>query len=92
VLRQLNDLLKQRQWQRAIKHAEDFAKRLPHQPDLDRLQAKAYHGWARELIHQRRYDEARPYLQRAMKTDSTNRWLWEEIERDYVRIERGLRL
>lgn len=92
VLYQLRELLKQRQWQRAIKHAEDLAQRLPHQPDISQLQAKAYHGWARELIDRRRYDEARPYLQKAMKADSTNRWLWQEIERDYIRIERGLKL
>lgn len=92
VLYQLRDLLKQRQWQRAIKYAEDLAARLPHQPDISQLQAKAYHGWARELINRQRYDEARPYLQKAMKVDSTNRWLWQEIERDYIRIERGLKL
>lgn len=92
VLYLLRELLKQQQWQRAIKQAEDLAKRLPHQPDISQLQAKAYHGWARELINRRRYDEARPYLQKAMKADSTNRWLWQEIERDYIRIERGLKL
>jgi len=92
VLYLLHELLKQQQWQRAIKQAEDLAKRLPHQPDIGQLQAKAYHGWARELINRRRYDEARPYLQKAMKADPTNRWLWQEIERDYIRIERGLKL
>jgi tetratricopeptide (TPR) repeat protein len=85
-------LLQQRQWQQAARHLEGLASRLPNDPDLGKAQAKAYHGWARDLLDRRRYDEARPYLQKAMKADPDNRSLWEEIERDYLRIERGLRL
>ena len=85
-------LLQQRQWQQAARHLEGLASRLPNDPDLGKAQAKAYHGWARELLDRRRYDEARPYLQKAMKADPDNRSLWEEVERDYLRIERGLRL
>ncbi len=85
-------LLQQRQWQQAARHLDGLASRLPNDPDLGKAQAKAYHGWARELLDRRRYDEARPYLQKAMKADPENRSLWEEVERDYLRIERGLRL
>ena len=85
-------LLQQQQWQQATRHLEGLASRLPNDPDLGKAQARAYHGWARELLDRRRYDEARPYLQKAMKADPENRSLWEEVERDYLRIERGLRL
>ena len=85
-------LLQQRQWQQAARHLEGLASRLPSDPDLGKAQAQAYHGWARELLDRRRYDEARPFLQKAMKADPDNRSLWEEVERDYLRIERGLRL
>ncbi|MBD3883397.1 J domain-containing protein [Phormidium tenue FACHB-886] len=85
-------LLKQWQWQQAAREAEGLARRFPNDTEVGRALAKAYHGWARELLDRRRYDEARPFLQKAMKADPENRSLWEEIERDYLRIERGLRL
>lgn len=85
-------LLKQWQWQQAAREAERLARRFPNDAEVGRALARAYHGWARELLDRRRYDEARPFLQKAMKADPENRSLWEEIERDYLRIERGLRL
>jgi tetratricopeptide (TPR) repeat protein len=88
----LSMLLAQGQWQQATKHAEALAPHFPHDRELGKVRAKAYHGWARALLDRHRYDEARPYLQKAMKADPDNRSLWEELERDYLRIERGLRL
>jgi tetratricopeptide (TPR) repeat protein len=92
ALEQIILLLKQNRWQQAARQAEEIGRRLPNDPEIGKAQAKAYHGWARALLARRRYEDARPYLQKALKADSTNRQLWEEIERDYVQIERGLRL
>lgn len=91
-LDQIYMLLKRWRWQQAARQAEELARRFPRDPDIGKALAKAYHGWGRELLDRGRYDAARPYLQKAMKSDPTNQELWEEIERDYIRIERGLRL
>lgn len=91
-LDQVYMLLKRLRWQQAARQAEELARQFPRDPDIGKALAKAYLGWARELLDHRRYDAARPYLQKAMKADSNNQELWEEIERDYIRIERGLRL
>lgn len=91
-LDQIDLMLRQWRWQQAARQAEELARRFPRDPDVGRVQAKAYLGWARDLLNRRQYDAARPFLQKAMSADPTNQALWEEIERDYVRIERGLRL
>ncbi|WAL62732.1 J domain-containing protein [Thermocoleostomius sinensis] len=92
VLSQIHRLLRHQQWQQAIYYAEDLAARFPQQPDVCRMLAKAYHGRALYLIDRRKYEEARPYLQKASKTDRHNRQLWQDINRAYQRIERGMGL
>jgi DnaJ-domain-containing protein 1 len=92
ALEQMQFLLQQQRWQQSVQRAEELGRQLPHDPEIGQVRAKAYHGWARTLLSRRRYEEARPYLQKAIKADSGNRQLWEEIERDYWQIERGLRL
>lgn len=92
VLSRIRSLLRHQQWQQAIYYAEDLAARFPQQPDVCRMLAKAYHGRALYLIDRRKYEEARPYLQKASKTDRHNRQLWQDINRAYQRIERGMGL
>jgi curved DNA-binding protein CbpA len=92
VLSRIHSLLRHQQWQQAIYYAEDLAARFPKQPDVCRMLAKAYHGRALYLIDRRKYEEARPYLQKASKTDRHNRQLWQDINRAYQRIERGMGL
>jgi tetratricopeptide (TPR) repeat protein len=91
-LEQIHGLLRHQQWQQAIHHAEKLAARFPTQPDVCRTLAKAYHGRALYLIDRRKYEEARPYLQKASKTDRNNRQLWQDINRAYQRIERAMGL
>lgn len=92
ALEQILALLQQGHWLQAARQAENLGASLPNDPDVNQVRARAYHGWARALLDRRQYDAARSYLQQAMKADPTNRYLWEEIERDYIRIERGLKL
>jgi curved DNA-binding protein CbpA len=87
-LKQLEDLVKRQKWQQAIALAENLAIRFPKDSDISQWQAYIYHGWARKLLDRKQYDSARIYLKKALQTDPHNRRLWNEIEKDYQRIER----
>ncbi|MFH7025020.1 MAG: DnaJ domain-containing protein [Heteroscytonema crispum UTEX LB 1556] len=92
TLKQLEDLVKRQKWQQAIALAENLATRFPKDSNLSQWQAYIYHGWARKLLERKQYDSARIYLKKALQTDPHNRRLWNEIEKDYQRIERQFKL
>jgi tetratricopeptide (TPR) repeat protein len=85
--RQLSDLIKRRSLPRAIATVEALQARLPNDPEIRQWQALIYQRWGRQLIEERKLNQARAYLKKALKTDPHNRALWTEIEQDFKRIE-----
>ena len=92
AIQQVKRLLQVREYAQAKDQAEALATDYPGDNAVRRLQAKTYQQWARALIYRRQYSNARRYLQKALQLDPGNPQLWQEIERDYARIERQLRL
>lgn len=84
---QLQVLLREQRFPRAIALVEGLAQRLPQDPEVRQWQAIAYQRWGRCLIDQRQFDKARIYLKKALRTDAHNRSLWLEVERDFRRLE-----
>ncbi|MBD2084889.1 DnaJ domain-containing protein [Trichocoleus sp. ST-U3] len=84
---QLQQLLKNRRFPRAIALIEGLAQRLPEDPEVRQWQAIAYQRWGRQLIAEKQLEKARIYLKKALKTDPHNRSLWAEVERDFRRLE-----
>jgi tetratricopeptide (TPR) repeat protein len=87
---QLQQLLKDRRFARAIALVEGLAQRLPQDPEVRQWQAIAYSSWGRHLVNERQLDKARIYLKKALRTDPHNRSLWAEVERDFRRMEQIL--
>ncbi len=87
---QLQQLLKDRRFARAIALVEGLAQRLPQDPEVRQWQAIAYSCWGRHLVNERQLDKARIYLKKALRTDPNNRSLWAEVERDFRRMEQIL--
>lgn len=92
TLNQLSILIKRHKWQQAIGLAESLAVRFPGDPEVSQGQTLAYHHWARNLLERKQYEQARAYLKKALQSDPHNRQLWAEIEHDYQRMERQLKL
>ncbi len=84
---QLQQLLKDRRFARAIALVEGLAQRIPQDLEVRQWQAIAYQRWGRHLVGERQLDKARIYLKKALRTDPHNRSLWAEVERDFRRIE-----
>ncbi|HEY9653134.1 MAG TPA: DnaJ domain-containing protein [Coleofasciculaceae cyanobacterium] len=88
--RQLQQLLKERRFARAIALVEGLAQRIPQDPEVRQWQAIAYQRWGRQLLNERQLDKARLYLKKALRIDPHNRSLWAEVERDFRRMEQIL--
>jgi tetratricopeptide (TPR) repeat protein len=88
--RQLQTLLKQQKYPRAIALVEGLAQRITHDPEVRQWQAITYQRWGRQLINQGQLAKARIYLDKALKTDPLNKSLWVEINRDFQSIEQRL--
>ncbi|AFY36284.1 J domain-containing protein [Calothrix sp. PCC 7507] len=84
---QLQRFLKERRFPQAIALAEALADRLPADPEVRQWQAIAYQIWGRALITQNQLLKARIYLKKALKTDPHNKTLWNEVQRDFQRLE-----
>lgn len=87
---QLQQLLKERRFARAIALVEGLSQRIPQDPEVRQWQAITYQHWGRHLVSERQLDKARIYLKKALRTDAHNRSLWAEVERDFRRIEKLL--
>ncbi len=83
----LQQLLKENRFARAIALVEGLAQRIPNDPEIRQWQAITYQRWARQLISDRQLDKAKIYLKKALRTDPYNRALWIEVEREVRRIE-----
>jgi len=84
---QLQVLLRDERYPRAIALVEGLANRLPQDLEVRQWQAITYQRIGRHLIDKRQLDKARIYLKKALKIDPHNRSLWSEVERDFRRIE-----
>ncbi|MFM7425990.1 MAG: DnaJ domain-containing protein [Elainella sp.] len=84
---QLQQLLKQQRFPRAIALIEGLAQRLPNDAEVRQWQAITYQRFGRSLINSRQSEKARVYLKKALRTDPHNKSLWYEVERDFQRIE-----
>lgn len=83
----LQQLIKYQRFPRAIALVEGLVQRLPQDREVKQWQAIAYQRWGRHLLNEGKFDKARSYLKKAVKTDPHNRALWEEVERDLQRLE-----
>ncbi len=88
--RQLQGLLKEHRFARAIALVEGLSLRIPQDPEVRQWQAITYQRWGRHLVNERQLDKARIYLKKALRTDAHNRSLWAEVERDFRHIEKLL--
>lgn len=86
--RQLQELLKYRCYSRAISLIEGLVDRLPQDPEIRQWQAVTYQCWAKQLIRDRQFEQARDFLNQALRADPENRNLWVETEKDFRIIER----
>ncbi|MCY7321199.1 MAG: DnaJ domain-containing protein [Phormidesmis sp. CAN_BIN36] len=84
---QLQQLLREKRFPRAIALVEGLAQRLPIDPEIRQWQAITYQSWGRQLIQEKQFEKARLYLKKALRTDPHNRSLWGEVERDFRRLE-----
>jgi tetratricopeptide (TPR) repeat protein len=84
---QLQQLLRDQRFPRAIALVEGLAQRIPQDPEIRQWQAITYQRCGRHLVNERQLEKARIYLKKALRTDPHNRSLWAEVERDFRRIE-----
>lgn len=86
---QLQQLLRQQKFPRAIALVEGLAQRISQDPEVRQWQAIAYQRWGRQLIADGNPSKARIYLEKALKTDPLNKSLWSEVTRDFQQMESG---
>lgn len=85
---QLQQLLKDNRFPRAIALVDGLAQRIAQDPEIRQWQAITYQRFGRHLVNDRQFDKARIYLKKALRIDPHNRSLWAEVERDFRRMER----
>jgi tetratricopeptide (TPR) repeat protein len=87
---QLQTLIKTKRFPRAIALIEALNQRLPQDPEVRQWQAIIYQRWGRQLIAERKFNQARAYLNKALQTDPNNKSLCVEIERDFQVIKNAI--
>lgn len=85
--KQLQELIQHQRFPRAVALIEALAQRLPQDVEVRQWQAIIYQSWGRQLIRERKLNQARAYLKKALNTDPHNKALWAEIELDFKKIE-----
>ncbi|NCJ06114.1 DnaJ domain-containing protein [Synechococcales cyanobacterium C] len=85
---QLQEFIKHKRFPRAIALLEALNHRLPHDPEVRQWQAIIYQRWGRQLILDRKLNQARAYLRKALNTDPHNKSLWAEVEQDFRSMEK----
>ncbi len=83
---QLQSLLKQQQFLKAIVLIEGLAHHDPQDKQICQWQGIIYSQYGNQLIRQREFDKAKIYLKKALKVDPQNRQLWQEVDRAFSRI------
>jgi tetratricopeptide (TPR) repeat protein len=88
---QLQLLFQGQRFPRAIALVDGLAQRIPNDPEIRQWQAIAYQRWGRYLIRHGHYDKARRALKKALRVDPHNKILWQEVNRDFRRMEQAFR-
>jgi tetratricopeptide (TPR) repeat protein len=83
---ELQSLLKQQQFLKAIVLIEGLAHHSPQDNQVCQWQGIIYSQYEHQLIQHREFDKARIYLKKALKVDPHNRQLWQEVDRAFNRI------
>ncbi len=83
---ELQSLLKQQQFLKAIVLIEGLAHHNPLDAQVCQWQGIIYSQYGHQLIQHREFDKARIYLKKALKVDPHNRQLWQEVDRAFNRI------
>ncbi|MCU0566785.1 MAG: J domain-containing protein [Oculatellaceae cyanobacterium Prado106] len=84
---QLQQLLRDQRYPRAITLVEGLAQRLPNDAEVRQWQAITYQRFGRYLVAMKEGEKARVYLKKALRTDPHNKSLWYEVDRDFRRLE-----
>jgi tetratricopeptide (TPR) repeat protein len=87
---QVQLLLKQHQFLKAIGLIEGLAQRLPQDVQVCQWQGTIYAQFGYQLIDRKELHKARIYLKKALKSDPHNRQLWQEVNRAFDRIARSI--
>jgi curved DNA-binding protein CbpA len=77
---ELQSLLKQRQFLKAVVLIEGLAQHIPQDSDISQWQGIVYCQFGYELIRRREFPKATIYLKKALRVDPHNRQLGEEVE------------
>lgn len=83
---ELQSLLKQQQFLKAIVLIEGLAHHSPLDPQICQWQGIIYSQYGHQLVRRREFNQARIYLKKALKVDPHNRQLWQEVDRAFNRI------
>ncbi len=83
---ELQSLLKQQQFLKAIVLIEGLAHHNPVDAQICQWQGIIYSQYGHQLVQHREFDKARIYLKKALKVDPHNRQLWQEVDRAFNRI------
>ncbi|NEP00994.1 MAG: J domain-containing protein [Symploca sp. SIO2E9] len=86
----LQQLLKEYRFARAIALVEGLRERIPQDSEVRQWQAIAYQCWGRYLVSKGQFGKAKIYLNKALKIDPYNRSLGVEVERDLGSLEKML--
>ncbi|MEM6837387.1 MAG: DnaJ domain-containing protein [Cyanobacteria bacterium P01_C01_bin.120] len=84
---QLQVLFQAQKFPRAIALVDGLAQRLTSDPEVTQWQAIAYQRWGRHLIRHGYHDKARRALKKSLRLDPHNKVLWQEVNRDFQRME-----
>ena len=84
---QLQILFQAQRFPRAIALVDGLAQRIKNDPEVKQWQAIAYQRWGRYLIRHGHDDKARRALKKALRLDPHNKVLWQEVNRDFKRME-----
>ncbi|APB34547.1 heat shock protein DnaJ-like [Gloeomargarita lithophora Alchichica-D10] len=87
---QWRTLLEQGRFPRAVALLDALAERLSQDRDIPTWQAQTYQRWGSDLINQGQWDKARNYLKKALRLDPHNRQLWEEVNREFIRLDQRI--
>ncbi|MEN9215771.1 MAG: DnaJ domain-containing protein [Gloeomargarita sp. HHBFW_bins_162] len=87
---QWRTLLEQKRFPRAVALLDTLAARLPQDRDIPTWQAQTYQRWGSDLIDQKQWDKARHHLKKALRLDPHNRQLWEEVNREFIRLDQRI--
>ena len=83
---ELQSLLKQQQFLKAIALIEGLAHHSPQDCQICQWQGIIYSQYGNQLIQRREFEKARIYLKKALRVDPHNRQLWQEVDRGFNRI------